>query len=144
MLIEASHTVTIRRPVAEVFAFLADPENDSAWRAGVLVIRHRSGEGVGAVYEQRVKGPAGRKIPADIHITALESPGLIAFETIAGPVRPSGRYILEDVGGATNVTLALSVSLGGIKRVLMGGAVRKTMAAEVRELDKLAALLETA
>jgi uncharacterized protein YndB with AHSA1/START domain len=62
----AEREVTIERPVEEVFAFLANPENDPQWRRGVLDIRRVSGEGAGAVYEQGVKGPMGRRIAADI------------------------------------------------------------------------------
>lgn len=62
---EASNTVEIHRPPAEVFAFLAEGENDRRWRSGVLDVRRKSGRGKGAIYEQGVKGPFGRRVPAD-------------------------------------------------------------------------------
>ena len=40
---EAQHQVTIRRPVSEVFAFLADGLNGPKWRTGVLALAHVSG-----------------------------------------------------------------------------------------------------
>ena len=62
---EATGTVEIHRPPAEVFAFLADGENGPRWRAGVVDVRLKSGHGRGAIYEQGVKGPFGRRVPAD-------------------------------------------------------------------------------
>lgn len=60
----------IARPPAEVFAFLADGTNNKQWRSGVLDIALKSGRGRGAVYEQGVKGPFGRRVAADYEITA--------------------------------------------------------------------------
>ena len=61
----AQHSVSIRRPVSEVFAFVADGQNATRWRPGVLDVSHQSGEGLGAIYRQGVKGPGGRRIAAD-------------------------------------------------------------------------------
>jgi uncharacterized protein YndB with AHSA1/START domain len=80
---EASNSILIRRPVGEVFAFLADAENDKRWRPGVVEIRRRSGSGAGTVYEQRVKGPFGSKVRADVEIVDLEPERRIGFRTIA-------------------------------------------------------------
>lgn len=86
----ASNEIIIDRPRDDVFAFLADPENDPQWRTGVLDLKRVSGEGVGACYAQGVKGPGGRRIDADIKITELTPGETIAFHTVAGPVRPRG------------------------------------------------------
>ena len=68
----AQHSVLIRRPVSEVFAFVADGTNAMRWRTGVLDVSRQSGEGLGAVYRQGVKGPGGRRIAADYEVTAFE------------------------------------------------------------------------
>ena len=36
---------------------------------------------------------------------------LLAFETIAGPVRPTGEFRLQEAGGATTLTLAHQADL---------------------------------
>ena len=86
----ARHEVTIGRPSAEVFAFIADAENGTKWRSGIMDIALVSGSGVGATYKQGVKGPGGRRVDADFRVTAYEPGRRLAFETIAGPVRPNG------------------------------------------------------
>jgi uncharacterized membrane protein len=140
---EARHEVTIRRPVGEVFAFVADGLNGPKWRSGILDIAHISGSGVGATYKQGVKGPGGRRVDADYQITAFEPNTRLAFKTIAGPVRPTGEYRLEDVDGETRLTFALQAELGGLKKLVMGGAVQKTMESEVQATERLKSVVES-
>jgi uncharacterized protein YndB with AHSA1/START domain len=135
--------VTISRPVNEVFAFIADGLNGPKWRSGITDIALVSGSGVGATYKQGVKGPGGRRVDADYRVTAYEPNSRLAFEAIAGPVRPTGEYILEPVADGTRLTFVLQAELGGIKRLLMSGAVQKTMDAEVEATEKLKSLLES-
>ena len=141
-MLSAEHEVTIARPTAEVFAFVADGLNAPKWRPGVLDISLASGTGLGSVYKQGVKGPGGRRIDADYRITVLEPSRRLSFEAIAGPVRPTGQFVFDDVNGATRLKFALQAELGGIKKLLMGGAVQKTMNAEVAATERLKEVLE--
>ncbi len=138
----ASNTVIIGRSPAEVFAFVADGLNAPRWRPGVLDIALVSGSGLGAVYRQGVKGPGGRRIDADYEITGYEPERTLSFRAIAGPVRPTGSYTLEAVQEGTRLTFALDAKLSGVKKLLMGGPVEKTMNAEVAALATLKGVLE--
>jgi len=140
---EAQHQVTIGRPRSEVFEFIADGLNGPKWRSGILDIAHVSGTGVGATYKQGVKGPGGRRIGADYRVTEYEPNSRLAFEAIAGPVRPKGEYTLEEHDGGTRLTFAMWAELGAIKKLLMGGAVQKTMDSEVEATERLKTLLES-
>jgi uncharacterized membrane protein len=137
----ASSEIVINRPRDDVFAFLADPENDSQWRSGVLDLKRISGSGIGARYAQGVKGPGGRRIPADIEITELTPGETIAFRTLTGPVRPRGRYDLAAVDGGTRVRFELEADVKGLKR-LIAPMVQKTMNSEVGQLDRLKRVVE--
>ena len=141
---QATYSVTISRPVVDVFDFLADGEQCVRWRPGVIDIKRTSGEGVGARYTQGVKGPMGRRIAADYEVTVFEPGRRLEFQTVAGPVRPHGRYDLEPADGGTRLTFALDAEVGGLRGMLMGSQVQKTMDAEVRNLDNLKAVLEGA
>jgi len=138
----ASHSVTINRSASALFAFVADGENAPRWRSGVLDIQRVSGHGVGAVYRQGVRGPAGRRITADYEVTAYQPDRLMAFKTIAGPVRPTGEFRLQEAGGVTTLTLLLQADLAGVKRLFMSGMVQKTVDAEVAAIDNVKRLLE--
>ena len=137
----AEHTVTINRPLHEVFAFVADKGNDRRWRPGVAEIERVSGEGGGASYRQVVNGPGGRKIPADFEITRYEVDKRIEFRTTAGPVQPSGRFDFAEANGATRLTFALDAQLAGAKK-LMAPMVSRSMRSEVENLDRLKQILE--
>lgn len=139
----AERTITIARPVADVFAFVTDGANGPTWRAGVLDVALQSGSGVGAIWRQGVPGPGGRRIAADYEVTALEPNRRQAFRAIAGPVRPEGEFRFADADGGTALTFSLRVELSGWKRIVMGGAVQSTMDAEMAALDRLKALLES-
>jgi carbon monoxide dehydrogenase subunit G len=139
---EATNSVGIQRPPSDVFAFLADPTNDRRWRSGVLDIKLKSGRQRGAIYEQGVKGPFGRRVPADFEVTAYEPDSKIAFRTIAGPFRPEGSYELEPDGAGTRVTFSLRGEPTGLGK-LMSPMVAKTMRSEVAQLERLREVLES-
>jgi len=138
----AENSVVINRPRAEVFAFVADHENDPKWRPGVADIKRASGEGQGAVYTQGMKGPIGKRIDADFEVTAYQPDTLLAFRTLAGPVRPEGSYRFEDADGGTRVTFSLNASVSGAKK-LLAPMVSKSMRNEVAALDNLKRVLES-
>ena len=139
----ARSSITVARPVSDVFAYVADLSNARAWRPAVLDVELASGDGLGAVYRQGVKGPGGRRIAADITVTAFEPNRRLAFQTVAGPVRPSGEYRFSETPGGTEVTFSLEVTLTGWKRWLMSRAVQSTMEAEVANLAWLKQVLES-
>ena len=84
----------------------------------------------------------GRRIAADYEITIFEPNRRLEFQAIAGPARPHGRYDLETVDGGTRLTFGLDAELTGLRRLLMGSMVQRTMDAEVRSLDNLRRVLE--
>ena len=139
---QASYSLIIQRPVEAVFAFVADGENCLQWRPGVVDIRRVAGDGVGTRYAQGVRGPMGRRISADYEITVWEPNRRLEFQTLTGPARPHGRYDFEEVDGGTRLTFSLDAQLSGLRKLLMGGAVQRTMDSEVRTLDKLKRVLE--
>lgn len=138
----AAKEIVIERPIDVVFGFLANPENDRQWRTGVIDLKRISGSGLGARYAQGVKGPGGKRIPADIEITEFEPGHRIAFQTVMGPVRPRGRYVLTPAEDWTRLRFELEAELSGLKR-LMAPMVQKTMNNEVDQLDSLKHVLET-
>jgi uncharacterized membrane protein len=138
----AENSVVINRPRSEVFAFVADHENDPKWRPSVADIERASGEGQGAIYTQGMKGPMGKRIDADFEVTAYQPDTLLAFRTLAGPVRPEGSYRFEDADGGTRVTFSLNANVTGAKK-LMAPMVSKSMRGEVAALDNLKRELES-
>jgi uncharacterized protein YndB with AHSA1/START domain len=142
-MLHAQRTIVIARPPAEVYAFFADAENDKRWRPAVTLIRREGPLAVGTRYTQRLAGPGGRQVPADIVITALDAETRVAFRGVSGPVRPQGGYSFAPAEGGTAVTFTLNAELTGVKKFLMAKPVQKSMDSEMANLDKAKALLES-
>ncbi|WP_433678548.1 SRPBCC family protein [Nocardia sp. CA-119907] len=120
-----------RPSIGEVFAFFADAANSTRWRAGVEKITADAPPLVGTVYRQRVAGPGGRTVSADVRITEFEPERKIVLQGISGPLRPIVEYTFEAIDGGTRVTFSLAASLTDLKKLLMAAAVQRTMDAEV-------------
>jgi uncharacterized membrane protein len=140
----AERSIVITRPLPEVFAFFADGENDRLWRPAVKVMHREGPLAVGARYTQRIAGPGGRDIPADIEVTELAQDERLAFRGLAGPVRPQGSYAFRPADGGTEVTFTLDAELTGLKKLVMARPVQKSMDGEMANLDRAKALLESA
>lgn len=138
----AERTISINQPPSAVFPVIADGRRATLWRPSVIDVELVSGAGEGAVYRQGVRGPGGRRVDADYEVTAFEPDRRLAFRTIAGPVRPTGKFELEGIGGATALTFRLQAELPLWKRLLLGRAVQASMDAEMAALDRLRDLLE--
>jgi hypothetical protein len=110
----------------------------------VIDIKRLNGDGsVGTTYAQGVKGPMGRRIAADYMVTTYLPNQRLEFQTVAGPVRPHGRYDFGQADAGTRLTFSLDAKLGAIAGLLMGGLVQKTMHSEVRAIERLKQVLES-
>lgn len=139
----AQRSVVIARPVDEVFAFFADPTRSTQWRSHVKEVSADGPVAVGTVYRQRVNGPGGRPVAADIRLSELLPGRRVVFVGVAGPVRPQVTYEFEPVETGTRVTLTLSAALSGLKKVVMGPMVQKSMTGEVASLETAKRVLES-
>jgi uncharacterized protein YndB with AHSA1/START domain len=139
----AENTVTISRPIQEVFDYIADGTHSKDWRTGVLEIERTSADnGQGATYRQVLAGPGGRRVDGDYQITAFAPPRRLEFQVTAGPARPVGAYELsEDAGQLTTLRFSLEVNPAGLMK-LMNPTITKTMRHEVAQLGNLKAILE--
>lgn len=140
----AGRTLVIARPVSVVFAFFTDHENDQKWRTHVKEIKAEGPPGVGAKVHQVIAGPGGRGISADIEITAYDPDERYAFAVVDGPVRPTGDFRFAPTSeGGTEISFKLEADLRGLKKLLLGRSVQKSMDGEMANLARAKALLET-
>lgn len=138
----AENTVTINRPLKEVFAFILDGDNNPRWRPGVADIQRTTNkpDGAGSKFKQGMKGPTGR-IDADYEIVKCEPNSRIEFQVTAGPARPVGVYTFAAQGSSTQVTFVLDYQPKGLAK-LMDGMIAQQMKSEVANLANLKAHLE--
>ena len=101
----SSHTVTIRRPIGEVFRFLSAPEHLAAWD-GAVRWPPSAGDplGVGATFAQAIARD-GRTEVATGEVVAYEPPHELGWRSDLGSVRTITRITLEAVGMGTRLRL---------------------------------------
>ena len=101
-------TVVVDRPIEEVFAFLADGENDPKFSPRVLEIAKTTDgpPGVGTVYASTVKD-AGMKTRRQFELTEFEPPSKIRWREISKNLvtATEGGYDLAPEGDGTRVRL---------------------------------------
>ena len=110
---------TIARPIADVFDFLSDMENDPLWCSEVRETRRiTEGEvGPGAEYGYVVKvGPV--RMEGTNTISLHEPPQRMAWTSLRNGESGGGSYDLESVHSGTRLVFQASVSLGGACRPL--------------------------
>ena len=102
----SSHTVTIRRPIAEVFRFLSAPEHLAAWdRAVRWASRKGDGPlGVGTTFAQAIARDGRAEVAAG-ELVAYEPPHELGWRSDLGGVRTITRITLEAVGAGTRLRL---------------------------------------
>jgi carbon monoxide dehydrogenase subunit G len=119
-------TAVVDRPIDEVFAFLADGENDKDFSPRVLEIRKTTDgpPGVGTVYASTVKD-GGVKTQREFELTEFEAPTKIRWvERSKNMVYVTeGGYDLAPEGTGTRVTLFNTLEGKGFGKLVVGFAL---------------------
>ncbi len=116
--------IVINRSVADVWAFLQQPNSEAVWHPGVIEERMTSagGLGVGATGIE-VRKVFGRRMEFPWEITGFE-PGrrVTTTSTGGGPVAWEATYLLEPVENGTRFTLDYRQEATGVWRLFLLGA----------------------
>jgi carbon monoxide dehydrogenase subunit G len=133
----------IDRPIEEVFAFLADGENDPKFSPRVLEIAKTTDgpPGVGTIYASTVKD-AGMKTEREFKLTEFEPPTRIRWAEISKNLvtASEGGYDLAPEGAGTRVTIHNVLEGHGFGKLLAPLALRSARkgAAEMAQAIKAA------
>jgi carbon monoxide dehydrogenase subunit G len=120
-------TAVIDRPIEEVFAFVADGENDPKFSPRVLEIR-KTTDGpseVGTVYASTVKD-AGMKTQREFKLTELEAPTRIRWTELSKNMITvsQGGYDLAREGEGTRLTVHNEFEGHGFGKLILPLALR--------------------
>ena len=144
-MINVQESIVINRPIDEVFAFVANFENNPKWESNFQKVKLLSStpSGVGTKYQCELKLP-GQTASSKFEITEYQVNKKIAFEgEPAGPAKPDGSYLFEAVPDGTKITLVPQPKFSGLFKLMepmMAGYVRKQ---NQEHLKKLKSVLET-
>jgi carbon monoxide dehydrogenase subunit G len=139
-----SATTTINRPINDVFAFLADGENDKKFSPRVQEITKTTDgpPGVGTVFASTVKD-AGMTSKREFKLTEFDQPSKIRWSEVSknSVTVPNGGYDLESEGdAATRMTIFNEFEGHGFGKVIVGLAAR----AARKDADAFAQRIKTA
>lgn len=136
-------SVTINRPIEEVFAFVSDLDNQARWRSGLDLAELTSDGpfGVGATYRE-VERILGRKMERTMEVTEFEPNVKCSFKSTSGPVVFSATVSFEAQDDGIRVSMTADAELGGVFRVAEPMVVRMGRRQMESDLANLKELLE--
>jgi uncharacterized protein YndB with AHSA1/START domain len=138
------NTVTIRRAVEDVFAFLADFENIPTWNHAIVETKKTSlgPVGVGTTYRQLRSVPS--RSEEGFQVTAFEPISHLEVHGDIGPFTATISYLLAPTDHGTRLTNVVDLeSAPGPLRLLAPLAASRVKTAVAANLDTLKHLLET-
>jgi uncharacterized protein YndB with AHSA1/START domain len=136
------NTLIIRRPVGDVFAFLASFENIPRWNYAIVETKKvtHGPVGVGTRYRQTRSVP--RSGQESFEVTAFEPESRLEVRGTIGPFRARLRYTLEPVTEGTRLTNAVDLEGSGPRGLAARLAAPRVKEAVAANLDALRRLLE--
>ena len=139
------HTVTIGRPVEDVWDYVMDIRNDPVWTTNIVGVGRGAGEPVevGLDFEETYRF-LGVEMPITFTITEHEPHRRSAVEVADGPVPGRGSYDFEPVnGGATRFTATLQTDAHGFFRLAEPVFARMARREFATSVEHLKDILET-
>ena len=131
----------IDRPIKEVFAFVADPNNMPKWNSAVVSLEQITPGAVAVGTKFKSVGEAlGRRIEGEMQVTAHEPDTKCGFQVNAGPMQVNLTLTFKTVGTGTKVGLNAQGNPGGIFKLaegVMAGQVKNMMEGNLARLKSV-------
>lgn len=119
-MISVESFVQIDKPVEEVFAFAADPENSPKWQVGLEAVTNISPErGVGARFTE-VRKFLGREMKTVVETVTFEENTKWVGRVVEGPVPYEVTVSYEAAEGGTRMTTHIEAEPKGFFKVAQG------------------------
>jgi len=115
---DRSDSITIDRPVDEVWSYVTDVTNDPAWHTDILeATRTSEGPiGTGTVWHARFK-PAMGISEGDMRVVTFEPNRRQVMKGDIGPMHPTLTYQVEPSNGGTRFTRRVQIQVSGWMKV---------------------------
>jgi len=138
-----TQSVTVDRPVQEVWDFISNFENTTRWSRGVLEARQTSDGplGIGSTLQTVVK-VFGRRRTAHYLVTEYEPNHAFAFEVTSGPMTSRARYSVKPAGAGTRLTASGEAEATGLYKLLAPILIRVLKRHSEDDLANVKRLLE--
>ncbi|HSO11908.1 MAG TPA: SRPBCC family protein [Anaerolineales bacterium] len=131
----------IDKPIKDVFAFVANPNNMSKWNSAVVNLQQITPGAVGAGTKFRSVGEMmGRRIEGEMQITAYEPDTKCGFQVNAGPMQVNMNFTFKTVGTGTKISLNAQGNPAGVFKLaepVMAGRVKSMMEENLAHLKSV-------
>ena len=125
-MIRIQASVTVSRPLEEVFRFMTNHQNALQWQSGLLEARVTNDVvGVGKTWVD-VMQVLGQRIEIASELTEYEPLRTVGFKSTSGPIPLEGRYAFEPDGEGTKVTFTMQGEAGGFFKLAEPIVARST------------------
>ena len=140
-MIDIDHSVTIDRPLEEVWEFVADPANNPQWQSGVTQSDQSPTGPIGVGTRVRiVRKFMGQRVEAVFDTTEFVANEKFAFKSLSGPLSVSGSMALETTAAGTELTYRGSgqaTGVLGLGETIIAGLINRQVADDLRTLKTL-------
>jgi len=111
-------TITIARPPADVFSYVADIRNDPTWHTDVMEVRSSSDVvEVGTVFDVKVKPSMGVS-EGTMTVSRLDPGELVEFHGRMGKMEPTVTNICQPDEEGTRITRRVEIEPTGMMRAM--------------------------
>jgi uncharacterized membrane protein len=143
-MINVENSVTINKPVEEVFTYTNDMNNIPKWQNGVETVKSSDETPkVGTQYTE-VRQFMGREMETEVEITALEPNQKYAAKALSGPVPYEVTVTFEAVDGGTKMNTSIQAEPGGFFKLAEGMVAKQLKKSIQEDSQRLKSILENA
>jgi uncharacterized protein YndB with AHSA1/START domain len=137
-------TITIDRPIADVFRVLTTPEDTPKWSSSAVeeALTSPGPVGIGSTRRAVVRSFGGRTTTNETVVTEFEPNRKVAMRTTSAPVPFGASWSFSGVPGGTRVDWSWSFEFTGALRLLapaFGSYFRRSLQ---KDLDRLKLMME--
>ncbi len=140
-MIYMDHTVTIDRPLEEVWDFVSDPANNPQWQSSIeLSDQSPSGPIKIGTLVRIVRKFMGQRIEVVLETTVFEPNAQFAFKSLSGPLPISGSMAVAVTDSGTEMTYqgtGEAAGVHGLSETIISGLVNKQIANDLKVLKRL-------
>ena len=133
----------IDKPVKDVFAFVANPNNMSKWNSAVVSLQQITPGAVGVGTKFKSVGEAmGRRIEGELQVVSYEPDTKCGFQLQTGPMQMNLTMSFKTVGTGTKLSLNAQGNPAGVFKLAEGMLAGRVKSMMEENLARLKSVLE--
>ena len=143
-MIDVTVATTVERPVDEVFAFVADMENEPRWHTDILDAERLTEGDVreGTKYRVRFRSQPMSAPEGTVEIVEFQPGRRIVSRSDMDNMKPELTHVFEEENGRTKVTRRIQIETSGFMTLMSPVMKMMVRRRNVQFLDNLKQLME--